>query len=89
MKDKGNSGGISLLGVLGVVFVVLKLCRIINWSWVWVLAPLWGGIALEATVLIVCVIVWYKKIQAMTRLTKREAMKTEYGKSEERKPIAD
>lgn len=30
-----------LTGVLTVVFVVLKLCGLINWSWVWVLSPFW------------------------------------------------
>ena len=29
----------SLLSVLGVVFVVLKLTAVIDWSWWWVLSP--------------------------------------------------
>lgn len=28
-------------GLLGVAFVVLKLCGVISWSWWWVLAPFW------------------------------------------------
>lgn len=35
------SGGVSVLGLLGVAFVVLKLCKVINWSWWWVTAPFW------------------------------------------------
>lgn len=31
-------------GVLLVVFIVLKLCGVIAWSWLWVLSPLWIGI---------------------------------------------
>lgn len=27
--------------LLTIAFIVLKLCNVINWSWVWVLAPLW------------------------------------------------
>ena len=27
--------------VLALVFVVLKLCGVINWSWWWVIAPIW------------------------------------------------
>jgi hypothetical protein len=48
MSDKSStsSGGIGLLGLLGVAFVVLKLCHVINWSWWWVTAPFWGGVAL-------------------------------------------
>lgn len=32
----------SVLGLLGVAFVVLKLMGIIAWSWWWVLAPFWA-----------------------------------------------
>ena len=31
----------SFLTVLGLIFIVLKLCGVIAWSWVWVLAPFW------------------------------------------------
>ena len=27
--------------LLGVAFIVLKLCGVINWAWIWVLAPIW------------------------------------------------
>ena len=33
--------GIGLGSMLGIVFIVLKLCGVISWSWVWVLAPFW------------------------------------------------
>lgn len=32
-----------VLSMLGVAFVVLKLCKVIDWSWAWVLAPFWSG----------------------------------------------
>ena len=43
MSDNKQSGGggIGLLGVLFIVFLVLKLCGVIDWSWWWVTAPLW------------------------------------------------
>ncbi len=41
-----SSGGIGVSGLLGVVFVVLKLLGKITWSWWWVTLPFWGGIAL-------------------------------------------
>jgi len=50
-KETKQSGGIGVLGLLGVVFVTLKLCGVINWSWWWVTAPFWGGIALVIIVL--------------------------------------
>lgn len=37
------SNGMGFNGVLGIVFVVLKLTHVINWSWWWVLAPFWIG----------------------------------------------
>ena len=41
-----QSGGIGIIGLLGIVFVVLKLTGYIDWSWWWVTAPFWGGLAL-------------------------------------------
>lgn len=41
-----SSGGIGVFGLLGVVFVVLKLLGKITWSWWLVTLPFWGGIAL-------------------------------------------
>lgn len=35
------SGGIGFCGILAIVFIVLKLVGTINWSWWWVLAPIW------------------------------------------------
>jgi hypothetical protein len=42
------SGGIGFIGLLTIAFIVLKLCHVIEWSWLWVLSPLWisGGLAL-------------------------------------------
>lgn len=50
MGDNNTSGGISALSLLGVVFVTLKLCGVIEWSWWWVTAPFWAPVAI--------VIVW-------------------------------
>ena len=41
-----TSGGIGFSGVLTIIFVVLKMCGLIDWSWGWVLAPLWMPIVL-------------------------------------------
>lgn len=32
-------GTVSLVSLLGIAFIVLKLCEVIAWSWWWVLAP--------------------------------------------------
>lgn len=46
MSNSNSDGGIGLSGVLLIVFIVLKLCGVIAWSWWWVLSPLWIPIAL-------------------------------------------
>jgi hypothetical protein len=46
MSKSESSGGISVLGLLGVLFVALKLTGYIDWPWIWVIAPFWGGFAL-------------------------------------------
>lgn len=43
-----SSGGIGIVGLLGVAFVVMKLCGVIDWSWWWVTAPFWVGPAVAA-----------------------------------------
>lgn len=40
-KSSTTSGGIGFVGLLTIVFIVLKLCKVISWSWVWVLSPIW------------------------------------------------
>ena len=40
-KNNSTRRGLSFSDLLGVAFIVLKLCGVISWSWVWVLAPLW------------------------------------------------
>lgn len=39
--NNNSNGGIGILGLLGVVFVTLKLIGIIDWSWWYVTMPFW------------------------------------------------
>ncbi len=41
MDKRAKKGGLGLVSVLTLVFVVLKLTGVINWSWIWVLSPVW------------------------------------------------
>lgn len=54
-SSSGGSFGVSIFGLLTVAFVILKLCHVIDWSWWWILSPLWIPIAIY----IVILIVWY------------------------------
>lgn len=45
-NNSTSSGGIGFAGLLTIVFITLKLTHYIDWSWWWVLSPLWLGLAL-------------------------------------------
>lgn len=51
-SNNSQSGGIGFLGLLCIVFIVLKLTKVIAWSWWWVLSPIWipFGIAIVALI---------------------------------------
>lgn len=55
-KNSGKSG-LGLASVLTIIFIVLKLVGVINWSWWWVLSPAWISISLSL-IIIVIYIVW-------------------------------
>ena len=50
MDNKGSS--IGFMGLLQLVFIVLKLCGVIKWSWIWVLSPTWIEILIIAVIVI-------------------------------------
>ena len=52
-SSSSSSGGVGFCGLLAIVFIVLKLTHVIDWSWLWVLAPLWIGVILT---LLICII---------------------------------
>ena len=57
MSKNNVNGGIGLTGLLTIAFIVLKLCRTIDWSWWWVLSPLWlPAAAILAVFLIISVV---------------------------------
>lgn len=56
-KSTASNGGISFLGMLTILFIGLKLGKVIAWSWLWVLSPIWIPIVLILAALIVILIV--------------------------------
>ena len=40
-QQQTTTGGVSTLGVVQIVFIILKLVGVISWSWWLVLAPTW------------------------------------------------
>jgi len=51
-KTSTSNSGVGVLGLLGVVFVTLKLTGFIDWSWWYVTLPFWGGFAFVLVVLL-------------------------------------
>ena len=51
-----SSSGIGFAGMLTILFIGLKLTGYINWSWWWVLSPLWIGLALVIGILLIVII---------------------------------
>lgn len=43
-NSNSNNSGLGFGDVLQIVFVVLKLVKVIDWSWWWVLSPTWISI---------------------------------------------
>ena len=58
--DTGLTVTCSLI-LLATVFIGLKFCEVISWSWWWVLCPLWGGL-IAFLVLTVVALVWIERI---------------------------
>lgn len=57
-SSSSSSGGIGFLGLLAILFIGLKLGGVIAWSWWWVLAPLWGPIALAIAIIAVGLVIY-------------------------------
>jgi hypothetical protein len=64
MSDMGNNSnsmisqqGVGFCGLLTIVFIVLKLCNVIDWSWWWVLSPIWIPTAIIIAIVILVFII--------------------------------
>lgn len=59
--------------LLAVAFIVLKVTHLIDWPWVWVLAPIWipTGIVLAAIVVVLIVVLTKETIRSLERRNRR------------------
>ncbi len=58
-ESSSSNSGIGFVGLLTIVFITLKLTSYIDWSWWWVLSPLWISAILVS--LILGFVVWATK----------------------------
>lgn len=68
-QSSSSSGGIGLGALLGVLFIGLKLGKVIDWSWLWVLSPFWIPLALvvAAGAVLLLVFIVGKMIEVTTK----------------------
>ena len=62
-NTSSNSSGIGFVGLLTIVFITLKLTNFIDWSWWWVLSPIWISLSfgLMIAVLAIIYVLLFKK----------------------------
>jgi uncharacterized membrane protein YdbT with pleckstrin-like domain len=58
-----SSGGIGFIGLLTIVFITLKLTNYIDWSWRWVLSPLW----IAPAIILVIVVIFMTLVAVLDR----------------------
>lgn len=58
---KINISGGAFLTLLSIVFIILKLTGVIDWSWAWILAPIWMPLCF-ALVILILLLVFFKKV---------------------------
>lgn len=56
IMEKSTSGGVSFSSMLLILFIALKLVGVIDWPWIWVLAPFWIPLTLGVLVLAIIAI---------------------------------
>lgn len=59
--NNNSSNGLSFTSLLQLVFIILKLCNVIHWSWFWVLSPTLLGVAILIAFLIFLLIAYIHK----------------------------
>lgn len=52
-----SAGGVGFVGLLQILFIALKLCKVIKWGWLWVLAPMWIPTGLVIIILAIAMII--------------------------------
>jgi len=67
MSNGNKAKNLSWPSLLLVIFIILKLTKIIDWSWLWILSPLWIGVALGILFFIVIGLILLATVIGMMR----------------------
>lgn len=55
-NNRSSGSGIGFTGLLTIAFIVLKLTNVIDWSWLWVLSPIWISFVVLVLIIIISII---------------------------------
>jgi Flp pilus assembly protein TadB len=78
MKNKNSVKiglGVSLPEIIFLIFLILKLTNTVQWSWIWILSPLWIALILDIVAILFSVIM-------LLILRKREIKNEKIGETE-------
>jgi hypothetical protein len=81
-KEKTKGGGLTVAGLLGVLFVALKLTGFIDWSWWLVTLPFWALLAIRLGYLLVLCLAWVAVAIVIAVMTKWESYWKERAKDD-------
>lgn len=56
-KQTAVRGGIGFVGLLQLLFIAFKLLQVVDWSWWWVLAPLWIDVCVVMLIVVATMII--------------------------------
>ena len=56
IENNNTNHGIGFIGALQIAFIILKLCKIIDWNWFIVLLPMIIGAGIVISILLFCFI---------------------------------
>lgn len=51
--NNAKTGGLGFLSVLTLIFITLKLTKVITWPWMWVLSPIWFPIIIGLAIILI------------------------------------
>lgn len=69
-NSAASGGGIGFLGLLALIFITLKLTSVIDWPWIFVIAPLWPALFFIGLFLVLMLVLAVDKILGYWRRKK-------------------
>lgn len=58
MSNSTSNHGVGFGSLLTLLFIALKLTNVIDWSWWWVLSPIWIGAIIAVIFFVVFALLW-------------------------------